>query len=317
MFCSREIYRFLIVAGIAGSLLVLTKGVGAQAAAVSNEPHIMKWTMLAGSDSEIFFAIPQDSVVYANQDFYMGSNRVRVDSQKTIVSRVGDAVVQIDLFKGAAKEIQQQLIGTFRTEENRPAKAVEEEKNGFRAATIETRSDGLYFRRDFFRRLDRLYVMTGASRNPNSIIVKQFFESVMLVKDGLVMSPNLSNKLEEASKVRMLLPQAFVDTGSRAADPLEIFDESSLERRAVIVFQPPIQFPPMDSRFDRTFNQLKVKVLLLANGTVGEVETITKTTRSIEQQAIEAAKGIKFLPAEKDGKPVSVYRTIQFSLNII
>lgn len=73
----------------------------------------------------------------------------------------------------------------------------------------------------------------------------------------------------------------------------------------------------MDSRFDRTFNQLKVKVLLLANGTVGEVETITKTTRSIEQQAIEAAKGIKFLPAEKDGKPVSVYRTIQFSLNII
>lgn len=301
----------MTVAGIACSFLVLTRGIDAQTS------RVIKWTMLAGSDSEIFFAIPQDSVVHSGQDFYMGTRRARVDSQKTIVSQLGDAVVQIDLFKGAAKEIQDRLIEMFRDPDNRRAKLADSDKNGFKAASIESRSEGLYFKRHFFRRLDRLYVMTGASRNPESPIVKEFFESVMLVKDGLVMSPNLSDKLEDAAKVKMLLPKAFVDKGSNSAAPSEVVDEGPLERKAVIVFQPTLQFPPIDSRFDRTSNLLKVKVLLLANGTVGEVEAITKTTRSIEQEGLEAAKGIKFLPAEKDGKPVSVYRTIQFSLNII
>ncbi|MEO7672747.1 MAG: energy transducer TonB [Pyrinomonadaceae bacterium] len=315
-FCSKNLHRLLVVAGFAGLFLALTERAGAQHTPPSNAGRITKWTMLAGTDSEIFFAIPQDSVVHENGDFYMGSNRVRVDSQKTIVSRLGDAVVQIDLFKGAAKQIQERLIDNFRDPDNRPAKVADTDKNGFRVAAIESRSEGLYFRRHFFRKLDRLYVMTGATRNPESSIVKEFFESVMLVKDGLVMTPNLSDKLEDASKVKMLLPKAFVERGSNAPVAAVIVDESSLEKKAVIVFQPNLQFPPIDSRFDRTFNLLKVKVLLLANGTVGEVEAVTKTTPAIERQAIDAAKGIKFLPAEKDGKPASVYRTIQFSLSI-
>lgn len=67
---------------------------------------------------------------------------------------------------------------------------------------------------------------------------------------------------------------------------------------------------------------VQLRITFMANGEIGEIVNLTtKKKEKLEkyglmQQAIEAAKKIKFTPATKDGQPISVTKQIQYSFSI-
>jgi TonB family protein len=61
---------------------------------------------------------------------------------------------------------------------------------------------------------------------------------------------------------------------------------------------------------------VKLRVTLLASGNIGAIELVVSLGAGLDQAAFEAARSIKFLPAEIDGKPVDVTMNFEYGFTI-
>jgi TonB family protein len=59
-----------------------------------------------------------------------------------------------------------------------------------------------------------------------------------------------------------------------------------------------------------------LKVTFLANGKIGAVTPVSGLGFGLTQQAIDAAKKIRFEPAMKNGKPYSKVATVSYTFTI-
>jgi TonB family protein len=61
---------------------------------------------------------------------------------------------------------------------------------------------------------------------------------------------------------------------------------------------------------------VRLKITLLASGEVGSITPVTTLPYGLTEQAIEAARKIKFKPKTVNGQPVSVVVTFDYGFNI-
>jgi TonB family protein len=71
-----------------------------------------------------------------------------------------------------------------------------------------------------------------------------------------------------------------------------------------------------EARRNGTQGQVMLRVTLKADGTVGDIETITSLPDGLTEQARKAARLIKFTPATRYGSPVDELKTMTYSFNI-
>ncbi|HEY0323165.1 MAG TPA: energy transducer TonB [Pyrinomonadaceae bacterium] len=71
-----------------------------------------------------------------------------------------------------------------------------------------------------------------------------------------------------------------------------------------------------EARRNRTEGDVTLRVTLGADGNVSNVETITSLPDGLTDQAIKAARQIKFVPATYNGSPADEAKTITYSFNL-
>ena len=71
-----------------------------------------------------------------------------------------------------------------------------------------------------------------------------------------------------------------------------------------------------EARRNRTQGEVMLRVTLAADGTVGDVETITSLPDGLTEEARKAARMIKFTPAIRKGYAVDEVKTITYSFNL-
>lgn len=71
-----------------------------------------------------------------------------------------------------------------------------------------------------------------------------------------------------------------------------------------------------EARKHLTRGTVVVRCILSADETVKHIEVLTGLPDGLSEKAIEAARRIKFTPARKDGKPVSVWILLEYRFNI-
>lgn len=74
--------------------------------------------------------------------------------------------------------------------------------------------------------------------------------------------------------------------------------------KAVILMKPEPSFTE-EARKNNTSGVVRVRAVLGADGRVGRILVLRRLPDGLTQKAVSAARGIKFTPATKDGKPVS------------
>lgn len=71
-----------------------------------------------------------------------------------------------------------------------------------------------------------------------------------------------------------------------------------------------------EARKNQVQGVVRLRVTFLANGTIGSITTISGLPYGLTEQAIAAARQIKFEPAMKNGVPQTVTRTIEYVFNL-
>jgi TonB family protein len=79
-----------------------------------------------------------------------------------------------------------------------------------------------------------------------------------------------------------------------------------------IISQPKAPYPTSNGGSICMSGVVRLKVTFLETGEIGEISVISRLPYGATENAIEAAKKIKFQPAIKDGKPITVSKIIEY-----
>lgn len=70
------------------------------------------------------------------------------------------------------------------------------------------------------------------------------------------------------------------------------------------------------ARSNRIEGTVILKVIFSATGRVEDIRVVSHLQDGLTEQAIKAAKGLKFIPAMKDGKPVSMWMQLEYNFTL-
>jgi TonB family protein len=71
-----------------------------------------------------------------------------------------------------------------------------------------------------------------------------------------------------------------------------------------------------EARQHNTQGNVELRLTFLASGQIGSITPISGLPYGLTEQAIAAARGIKFTPATKDGTPYTKQMTVQYGFTI-
>jgi TonB family protein len=98
-------------------------------------------------------------------------------------------------------------------------------------------------------------------------------------------------------------------------DYARTFRVGEVTRRAQITSKPEPLYTE-EARKNQVTGTVRLRLILSASGQVTGITPLTKLPDGLTEKAIEAARKINFTPAEKDGRKVSQYVTIEYNFNI-
>lgn len=103
--------------------------------------------------------------------------------------------------------------------------------------------------------------------------------------------------------------------GGAAYDYGRVHKMSEVTRRAQILERPEPLYTE-EARRNQITGTVTLRFVLGADGTVSNIVALSRLPDGLTERAVEAARRIKFSPAEKDGRRVSQYATINYNFNI-
>jgi TonB family protein len=104
-------------------------------------------------------------------------------------------------------------------------------------------------------------------------------------------------------------------SGGGGVDYARTFRVNEVTRRAQIISKPEPLYTE-EARRNQVTGTVRLRLILSASGQVSGITPLTRLPDGLTEKAIEAARKINFTPAEKDGRKVSQYVTIEYNFNI-
>lgn len=100
-----------------------------------------------------------------------------------------------------------------------------------------------------------------------------------------------------------------------AIDYNQVFAQREVDTKAQLLSRPKPSYTD-SARQENVQGTVVLRVVLSANGSVGSVTPIRGLSHGLTEKAIAAAKQIRFSPAIKDGRPVSVAVTVEYHFSV-
>ncbi len=266
----------------------------------------VKWEGLSGKNGEFIVFMPEGYLAASKGEIYLGKmpEAARVEKQLKVARHLNGVVLVMEYYQGNGKEIYKTL-----KEREKTIFEKEGEINGFQFAHFSAKDEKSYQKTHYYYSKKGLYLLKAFSKTENDKISKGFFESVRLINQNNPVAPNAPQDAKSTS-----LPNVIEQSAQRLDDSMAI-EVKEADRKPIILHQGRPDFSS-DMRRGMSSFSVKLKVLYSSSGKVSDVKVLKISSKLLEREVIETAKKTVFIPAEKDGKLVSVYQTIEYSFGI-
>jgi protein TonB len=88
-----------------------------------------------------------------------------------------------------------------------------------------------------------------------------------------------------------------------------------VEQRVRVLSKPEPNYTD-DARKNQITGTVVLRVIFSSLGHVEQIRTVQQLPFGLTERAIAAARQIKFLPATRGGRPVSVYMQLEYNFNL-
>jgi len=279
-------------------------GCTAIAAQTSTPTTERKWQTIDSKD-EFFVAMPEGSKGYTENDEYLyGRKRVRISKRVFVYEYIGGAALLVETIEGDCKGVRDERVANLMSGTT-PHQLVKEQKiNDADMSVLLRREGNTTDIQQYILFKNTLYVVRAEAIDETNPVVGQFLRSVRVSSGGKTFMPNLFPGDDAAAAASP--PPIQVPISSTPAEELSLQDKPDIE--ALIVHRP---MPPPNTLGGHN-GQVLLKVLFLASGTVGKIEVLSGPDIWLRQIAIKMAEKMLFIPAQKNGKAVSIWRKVEY-----
>jgi TonB family protein len=141
----------------------------------------------------------------------------------------------------------------------------------------------------------------------------RFVEAVQTLETFMRLAPHAP----EVPKLREELAQMrlFRDGLNPSNPNRTIFAAREVTSRAIIKFKPEPKYTER-ARSNGVSGTVRLRIVLGADATIQHIYPTRRLPDGLTEAAINAARRIKFIPAMKDGRPVSQFVTIEYNFHI-
>ncbi len=283
-----------------------------------------EWIRIESGKKEVSVSLPPDFIVNAEPESYRKQTSIYGSFEGVEMS-----------FRISKPENPKQTLKTIRISEDSDEVGVSFEINGLKGKNVVTAEEKIYRNTFFLASEDYFYqISVTAKLNSDQKIIQtsqvaHFINSVKVRGQQLIVPDKQSAETENtiiASSSLKSSPVVLEALKTKDAKIRKIkYETSSDEKptdydksysRQLIILRRPFPSYSDSARQSRTSGTVKLKVLLQANGEIGDITVLSRLDQSLEYNAVNAASRIKFLPAEVDGKPVDVFKIITYSFAV-
>ena len=259
-----------------------------------------KWTILSSNvnGDEFSILIPVHPNLYGTERGpYLEKNEAVIDRMRTVTGCADGVVYIVEVYDtpNPKKALEGLLDYGYISKDLKSNVTI----NGFKGKQVLHDGDGYYKNVRYFPTKRRVYVIGVATRDKTNPAANQFLSSLKL------------GNIDPASTAgNLMLGNASLAVDSSAADvPDAVVNGKEITQKIVIVMQ---REPNPINGADR-YGTVTLQALFSASGHITDIKVIKGLSAKVDQSAVETAKYIRFIPAEKDGRPVSQYLQIEYS----
>lgn len=286
-------HRLFLLACLAlAATAIMAQAESAAPVTLSEQAEVDGWTRYTVAGEKFSISLPSVPLMMTSEGM-TGSKKVR--SERLLGVHADRAVYAVFIYENSKR---QQSLNDFIVEQTK--------LDGWHVASEQTvKVDGFSGKQyssmhrvpataQFFAVEDRLYEFRVVGTPAESAGAKRFFSSIAFKNvDALVVSNGPD--VPTSPGVETVLPARDVDVKARIlTKPMPSFPESARKKRIS--------------------GTVMLKVVLTSRGTVDNIQVV-QAVPGLTEQAIEAARKIKFMPAMKDGKYVSTMLQLEYSLS--
>ena len=102
---------------------------------------------------------------------------------------------------------------------------------------------------------------------------------------------------------------------NRDDDPDRIYKSPEVSTRPRVIAKPEPQYTEQ-ARRDQVTGTVVLRVVFSSSGQVTNIHAVQKLGGGLTEKAIAAARQIRFLPAMRNGQPVSMYMQLEYNFNL-
>jgi TonB family protein len=159
----------------------------------------------------------------------------------------------------------------------------------------------------FFATKDRLYEFLALGASLDDTRMTTFFSSVLLhkKKDSIEVDEGPGLPYQPAEEVQ----PAGVDGTTK------LFTGKEVDKKIRLAMKPEPMYTEI-ARQNQLTGTVVLKCVFASNGSVTNIRTVSGLPYGLTERAIDAAKKIKFIPAVKDGKYVSMWMQLEYNFNL-
>lgn len=103
--------------------------------------------------------------------------------------------------------------------------------------------------------------------------------------------------------------------GNKQTEENIIFRPPQVQRKAQITFNPQPQYTE-EARKNQVQGVVRISMVMTASGQVQNIRVVSGLPNGLTEKSLEAARLIRFIPAQKDGRNVSQYVTVEYNFRI-
>lgn len=171
------------------------------------------------------------------------------------------------------------------------------ELNGYNGQEFTQENEGFLVKGRAFATKNHFYIVEAATRGSSSPAMDEFLVSFRLEPPG---------SIQPATAVS---PTPVVDSAD------EVFKAQEVSTKAIIISRMPATYTDQ-ARAHKIGGRVVLEAVLRSTGDISDIEVRSDLPGGLTEQSIEATKAIIFLPALKDGKPVSQRIIVEYNFNI-
>ena len=143
----------------------------------------------------------------------------------------------------------------------------------------------------------------------------QLAEAAESAEKYLALNPKLTGSKLAEWRVRADSLRGFAAMSGPGNDGFKLYSAKDVTTKARILSKPEPTYTE-EARRHQTTGTIVLKAIFAANGRVIGIHPVTYLPHGLTERAIVAAQHIKFIPAIKDGHPVSMYMQLEYNFNL-